>query len=357
MNRWVNTLVLFFMVMTCTSHNVSSKMPTPERTKATASSETQEDIENTCAICLTPVSHPAPVQLNKCKQGENHHYYHEDCINEWLKNYQSEGKCPTCQKKLVPSDIYKKQDRTPLYTAANKGNLARVQELLAHGYHHINERSRFWRWTPLHIAIYRNYKDIVQLLVNEPTCNLESRVDYVWADSYMTPLELAIYLMRLDIIDILIAAGADIQGALFYIFSSKVAGKAQILKVIQKLISAGANIHAVNRNGNTPLHLALLSSDMGSQRMAVIQELYEAGANIHARNNRGQTPLHIAAQKEIVSALIFLINKGADINSLDNDRKTPYDLTWGFTASLLLSRPKIGNPVKNLLASIIGMHG
>lgn len=63
------------------------------------------------------------------------------------------------------------------------------------------------------------------------------------------------------------------------------------------LIENGANIDAIDNNGDTPLSVASWS---GSEH--VVGLLLERGANVNDKNNDGATPLHQAvAQGEFIS--------------------------------------------------------
>jgi ankyrin repeat protein len=58
------------------------------------------------------------------------------------------------------------------------------------------------------------------------------------------------------------------------------------VEVVATLVELGADIHAVNARGSTPLHLA------GS--VATVTLLLEEGAQLHRRNHHGNTPLYHA---------------------------------------------------------------
>lgn len=54
----------------------------------------------------------------------------------------------------------------------------------------------------------------------------------------------------------------------------------------------GANINAKNKDGNTPLHLALILSNE-----YIIEQLLIKGADITIKNNKGQTAIELAESK------------------------------------------------------------
>lgn len=55
---------------------------------------------------------------------------------------------------------------------------------------------------------------------------------------------------------------------------------------VELLLAKGADIHAKNSDGDTPLHHAALWG-----RNGVVELLITQGADIHAKNNEGKTPL------------------------------------------------------------------
>ena len=89
---------------------------------------------------------------------------------------------------------------------------------------------------------------------------------------------------------------------------------------VRACLEAGADVNAVNRSGETPLHEAANSSDLAE----VIVVLVNAGADVHARRFDGGTPLHVALARggspEVVEALVAA---GADVNARDNTGNTP----------------------------------
>jgi ankyrin repeat protein len=59
------------------------------------------------------------------------------------------------------------------------------------------------------------------------------------------------------------------------------------------LLSKGADVHATDVNGSTPLHHA---ANMGNLRAAEL--LIERGADVNARDSNGRTPLYWSAKHE-----------------------------------------------------------
>jgi ankyrin repeat protein len=94
--------------------------------------------------------------------------------------------------------------------------------------------------------------------------------------------------------------------------------------IAEILISAGANMEASDRDGNTVLIKAA-----GNSRIHLVRALLEDGANVHARNDYSVTALHAAVEghltcqfrdsgwhdQDLLPMLEALLDAGADINA------------------------------------------
>jgi ankyrin repeat protein len=87
------------------------------------------------------------------------------------------------------------------------------------------------------------------------------------------------------------------------------------LPEVKKLIQAGVKLDASDRDGFTPLMLAITGGNL-----KIATYFIEQGADVNRRNRRGQTALMLAAQdgrKEIVE---HLIQAGADVLAVDKEK-------------------------------------
>jgi len=72
-----------------------------------------------------------------------------------------------------------------------------------------------------------------------------------------------------------------------------------------------------DKRGWTPIEIALYYA-VSKGRKAVVEQLIAKGADIHANDSQGRTPLHSAAEGGYVDVAKMLITNGADINVTDN---------------------------------------
>lgn len=87
--------------------------------------------------------------------------------------------------------------------------------------------------------------------------------------------------------------------------------------IIDYLIAQGANVNVRDDLGETPLHKAArspahLTPSGGCPK--VIDDLIAQGAKVNAQNDQGETPLHIAASSGSPKAVKHLLDHGADVN-------------------------------------------
>jgi uncharacterized membrane protein len=170
-----------------------------------------------------------------------------------------------------------------LLRAAEKGDTARVRELLEEGAD-VGARDTSYSNTPLHWAAYAASVSVAELLIKHGA-DVNSRNRYGW-----TPLHYA-------------ACGG-------------------YRDVVKLLIKSGADVNAREVAACTPLHVAISCGP----NYEVVKLLLENGAHVNARDNGGQTPLHWAAQKGHVGVVKLLLQNGADPSIRNNEGKTPIDI-------------------------------
>jgi ankyrin repeat protein len=82
--------------------------------------------------------------------------------------------------------------------------------------------------------------------------------------------------------------------------------------LVKCLVENGADVHAKDRSGRTPIFYAVINEEQD-----VVEYLLQHGEQINVKDKENRTPLFCAAELEKKTLAEFLINKGADINAKD----------------------------------------
>lgn len=209
--------------------------------------------------------------------------------------------------------VVDKNGATLLHSAASCNNVHLTHLFLRSGLdtRRADKRGK----TPLHYAAQNNALDVVKIL-------LQIAWDGINDSTYKgyTPLTLASYYGYVNMVELLISAGAyinvidnDGNTPLLYAFNEYNHNQ----KNAQLLITKGANVQMQYSNGDTLLHRAVKR-----KWYDVIRLLIYRGISVNVCNNKGETPLFGAVHaKDMVSAT-HLINYGADVHCVDSRRNT-----------------------------------
>ncbi len=110
------------------------------------------------------------------------------------------------------------------------------------------------------------------------------------------------------------------------------ASAAYRVDLIKLLLHAGANVNAsYNRRRGTPLHYAAdgyIGGDTFNpmQQVSTLKLLLEAGADINAQDKNGATALHRATRTRCAEAVKFLLAAGADAQLRNSSGSSPFHL-------------------------------
>ena len=88
--------------------------------------------------------------------------------------------------------------------------------------------------------------------------------------------------------------------------------------IAELLLIKGANIHALDFQGNTPLHSAAKNG-----QLEMVEFLISAGADVNLTDFRGRTAMFWASYAGHTEIVELLIANGANINTQDDQGATP----------------------------------
>jgi ankyrin repeat protein len=204
---------------------------------------------------------------------------------------------------------------TPLYYAALKNRLDMLKLLIAAGAN-VN-KARVNGYTPLHVAAQHGHAGVVSVLLETADMKINAALtDDRYAD--VAPSFLAANENQLDVLKLLVAAGADVNMVRVSDGCNPkfIAARKGHVGVVSVLIETpGVDLNAAITDGacadDTPLFIAAQKN-----RLDVLKMLIAAEADVNiARDVSGCTPLFIAAQKGHAGVVDLLIAAGANVNA------------------------------------------
>ena len=236
-----------------------------------------------------------------------------------------------------------------IVTASQRGDVARVRELIAAG-GNANDVDPDTGRSALHFAARENRAEVVAVL-------LDSKADINATDrTGKTPLTMAAENSAVEATKLLIERGADLNkrdqiGGTPLTWACGL-GTAPTVKL---LIDSGADLSVVDINGLTPLIWAAgigkpesvklilerkpdltvqdgvtgdtaLMRAVRSGKTESVKLLIEAGADVGVRNRQGFTPVQMAAMSGNLEKVKMLVEAKADLASTDANGRTPLDL-------------------------------
>ena len=191
---------------------------------------------------------------------------------------------------------------TGLHAAAHKGDVAKIQRLVASGAA-LNATDGYGR-TPLHVATFARQREAVRALVNAG-----ADLNKLESDRY-DAITIASVADDEDTLKVLLQLGASAKQT-----TSRYDGTALIAAahlghdgVVRQLIAAGAPLDHVNNLHWTAVIESIVLGDGGARHQATLKALIDAGANLQLADRSGQTPLTLAKARGY-SAMVSMLEK------------------------------------------------
>jgi ankyrin repeat protein len=255
----------------------------------------------------------------------------------------------------------------PIYAAIDQRDVEMVKLLIAHGAKLDQVNKHHLHPTPLHMAVYMQQAEIVNLLLEKdvPVDPLDRQGRTPLNQMLFNAPQKYLFVIgkpdeadanRIQIIKALLAHKADPNtrdenGMVPILYAMKAGSSA----LADALLAAGADINATDKEGLTALHYAVRSGNEAlvarllQQGFKVDQEgwltplnqasnpriaemLIQAGARVNTVDEYSYTPLARACSRNDDVAIVLLA-AGANPNVRDNDGDTPLHVSFGYFQS------------------------
>lgn len=242
------------------------------------------------------------------------------------------------------------EGRVPLYRALVLQNQLLIDTLLGLG---ADPNAKDHRGDPLLFTAMSisSRPGTVALINAHADANARDRIG-------MSPLVLAITLKEPVIVAALLGAGADVNAPSEAGDGGKLAPpifpamRSGDIKIVQQLVASGADVNALDGDGSTPLHRAVLARP-ADYTAELVGTLLRAGADPNAMRSKGGAPLHnlifgadTLPPPALAQIATLFAEHGADINlPAAFDGATPLDI----------ARAKGNQPAVDLLTQMGGV--
>ena len=207
----------------------------------------------------------------------------------------------------------------PIHDAARKGDLKKVQAILASDPNAVKARDNNGD-TPLHVAALHGELKVAEALIaagaevnvknSYPNITPEDLGQFFSSSNHQDPVRLLhTQPSRSDALNTHQVSSQDIANNGYTPMALAVFGRDHN-KIIQLLIAHGGDVNMRGITGTTPLFWAVMRSQKDD-----IKTLLDHGADPNIPNAFGDTPLICAIQLGYLSLVPILVDKGADVNA------------------------------------------
>ena len=178
---------------------------------------------------------------------------------------------------------------TPLHTASSNGHLEIVNNLIEKGAY-VNQFERIDGFSAIHFACLQGHLNVVKILI-------QKRADFMTPSRKLSkyPLQLALQNNHRDVAQYL----QNLLGRCLVH-----ACQNNDFEITKDSIKAGADVNLLTKNGSTPLHLAIENRYANKINVELIEFLIKMGANVNALNDSRKTTTCLARSKKKVLEIL-----------------------------------------------------
>jgi uncharacterized protein len=206
----------------------------------------------------------------------------------------------------------------PIHDAARKGDVKKVQEILASDPKSVNEQDGNGD-TPLHQAALHGQYKVAEVLIaagadvnvknSYPAYKADDLGQFFSSSNHEDPVKLLRSQSRSDELNTQQVTAQEFKNN-GYTPLALAEFSTGHNKMIQLLIAHGADVNLRGATGTTPLYWAILRDQKDDEKF-----LLDHGADPNLTNAFGDTPLICAIQLGYLSLVQPLVEKGADVNA------------------------------------------
>lgn len=131
------------VIAVCAEHLQADSSATTTNTDAGSAAATSGQMCNDCPICLSEIE-PGDAAMRCAGDGGQHHYYHMDCMLQWVEQCHATGladaDCPTCRGRI---QVHRQRLEQFLGSDQSEGLAATRRTFLKHLVNRLNARGDF----------------------------------------------------------------------------------------------------------------------------------------------------------------------------------------------------------------------
>ncbi|KAL3317691.1 Ankyrin-3 [Cichlidogyrus casuarinus] len=156
-----------------------------------------------------------------------------------------------------------------------------------------------------------------------------------------TPLHIAVFTGYIDMVKLLLTSGANPNAPTKDAYTTlHVASKRGLKEMLSTLLDAGANVEAKNKRGFTALHIAAKHGQVSAMKMLMhYSNVQKSHCDVNAQGRNQLTPLHLAVHYNQLEAVQFLLENRANpycrlliAQEMDPSKIVNAESNLGFTA-------------------------